>query len=88
MNYKVCGVPRVLGVLCLILMGTGCAAIEAGHEGVIVEQPIFFGHGGVDPVPTKTGRIWIAPTTHVVDVDVRPLFLVSRATSPLQTAAG
>lgn len=73
MNYKVSGVPGVLGVLCLVLMGAGCAAIEAGHEGVIVEQPIFFGHGGVDPVPTKTGRIWIAPTTHVVDVDVRPL---------------
>ncbi|MEC4888460.1 MAG: SPFH domain-containing protein [Nitrospira sp.] len=53
--------------------GTGCVAIEAGHEGVLVEQPAFFGHGGVDPVPTKTGRLWVAPTTKVVDVDIRPI---------------
>src|SRR5574339_374502 len=51
----------------------GCAAIDAGHEGVLVEQPFIFGHGGVDPVPSKTGRVWLAPTTHVVDVDVRPV---------------
>ena len=59
-----------------IMMGfgsIGCAAIDAGHEGVLVEQPFFFGHGGVDPVPSKTGRVWLAPTTHVVDVDVRPV---------------
>jgi regulator of protease activity HflC (stomatin/prohibitin superfamily) len=59
-----------------IMMGfgsIGCAAIDAGHEGVLVEQPFFFGHGGVDPVPSKTGRLWLAPTTHVIDVDVRPV---------------
>jgi SPFH domain / Band 7 family len=56
----------------LALMGTGCVAIEAGHEGVLVEQPYIFGHGGVDPVPSKTGRIWVVPTTKVIDVDVRP----------------
>jgi hypothetical protein len=48
-------------------------AIEAGHEGVLVEQPFIFGHGGVDPVPSKTGRIWVVPTTKVIDVDVRPV---------------
>lgn len=53
--------------------GTGCVAIEAGHEGVLVEQPFFFGHGGVDPVPTTTGRVVVAPTTKVVDVDIRPI---------------
>jgi len=53
--------------------GTGCVAIEAGHEGVLVEQPFFFGHGGVDPVPTRTGRVVVAPTTKVVDVDIRPI---------------
>ncbi|MDF2460322.1 MAG: hypothetical protein K0S79_2738, partial [Nitrospira sp.] len=63
-------------ILLGIMMGfgsIGCAAIDAGHEGVLVEQPFFFGHGGVDPVPSKTGRVWLAPTTHVVDVDVRPV---------------
>src|SRR5688572_13069802 len=65
-------VRAVLGIV-LALGSGGCVAIEAGHEGVLVEQPFFFGHGGVDPVPSKTGRVWVAPTTKVVDVDIRPL---------------
>jgi hypothetical protein len=63
-----------VGVAALLMVLTsGCAAIDAGHEGVLVEQPWFFGHGGVDPVPTKTGRVWMAISTHVLDVDVRPI---------------
>lgn len=57
----------------LLLMGTACVAIEAGHEGVLVEQPFIFGHGGVDPVPSKTGRVWVVPTTKAIHVDVRPI---------------
>jgi regulator of protease activity HflC (stomatin/prohibitin superfamily) len=58
-----------------MLASSGCvmAAIDAGHEGVLVEKPFFFGHGGVDPVPAKTGRVIVAPTTEVIDVDVRPV---------------
>ena len=56
-----------------LLFMSGCVAIEAGHEGVLVEQPFFFGHGGVDATPSKTGRVWVAPTTKVVEVDIRPL---------------
>jgi regulator of protease activity HflC (stomatin/prohibitin superfamily) len=56
-----------------LLFMSGCVAIDAGHEGVMVEQPFFFGHGGVDPAPSKTGRVWVAPTTKVVEVDIRPL---------------
>ena len=70
------GVSRVFGIvgaLSMVLMGVGCVAIEAGHEGVLVEQPFFFGHGGVDPVPAKTGRVGISPTTKVIDVDIRPI---------------
>ncbi len=65
----------VLGVLVLSLMSSGCAlvAVDAGHEGVLVEKPFFFGHGGVDPVPVKTGRVTVAVTTQVIDVDVRPI---------------
>ncbi len=53
----------------------GCVmvAVDAGHEGVVVEKPFFFGHGGVDPVPLKTGRATVAATTQVIDVDVRPM---------------
>jgi len=73
------GLPRrvtaVLGTVSLMLAGSGCvmAAIDAGHEGVLVEKPFFFGHGGVDPVPAKTGRVMVAPTTEVIDVDIRPV---------------
>lgn len=68
---SLCGVVLVFGMATAM---AGCvSAIEAGHEGVMVEQPFFFGHGGVDATPTKTGRVWIAPTTKVVDVDIRPV---------------
>jgi len=69
-------VNRVLGIvgaLSMVLASVGCVAIEAGHEGVLVEQPFFFGHGGVDPVPAKTGRVNAALTTRVIDVDIRPI---------------
>ena len=64
----------LLGALCLLMTSAGCVLmpIDAGHEGVLVEKPFFFGHGGVDPVPATTGRIWVAPTTQVIDVDIRP----------------
>ncbi|MDZ4734394.1 MAG: hypothetical protein SGJ16_12525, partial [Nitrospirota bacterium] len=70
------GVSRVWGIVgafSMGLMGVGCVAIEAGHEGVLVEQPFFFGHGGVDPVPARTGRVIVALTTKVVEVDIRPI---------------
>lgn len=63
----------VVGVFVASVSTSGCVAIEAGHEGVMVEQPFFFGHGGIDPAPSKTGRVWVAPTTKVIEVDVRPL---------------
>src|SRR5262249_1155955 len=57
----------------LLVESSGCVAIDAGHEGVLVEKPFFFGHGGVDPIPATTGRVVAAPTTEVVVVDVRPI---------------
>ncbi|MEO5955851.1 MAG: SPFH domain-containing protein [Nitrospiraceae bacterium] len=63
----------IVGALSMVLASVGCVAIEAGHEGVLVEQPFFFGHGGVDPVPAKTGRVNVALTTRVIDVDIRPI---------------
>ncbi len=65
----------MLGTLCLLLGSSGCLLIgvEAGHEGVLVAKPFFFGHGGVDPVPAPTGRVAVALTTEMISVDVRPL---------------
>ncbi|HKC93226.1 MAG TPA: SPFH domain-containing protein, partial [Nitrospira sp.] len=67
------GILMIVLAIGLLLIGTGCVAIDAGHEGVLVEQPFFFGHGGVDPVPSKTGRVWVALTTKAIEVDVRPV---------------
>lgn len=63
----------LIGMAGAVLVTAGCVAVEAGHEGVLVEQPFFFGHGGVDPVPATTGRVNVAPTTKVIDVDIRPI---------------
>lgn len=60
-------------ILSLSLSGCIYATVDAGHEGVLVEKPFLLGHGGVDPVPVTTGRVMVAITTEVVDVDVRPL---------------
>lgn len=64
-----------MAALTLLLTSSGCVlvAVEAGHEGVLVEKPFFFGHGGVDPIPATTGRVAVAPSTEIIDVDVRPL---------------
>jgi regulator of protease activity HflC (stomatin/prohibitin superfamily) len=70
-------IARALSVAAfgMLLGQVGCVmpAIDAGHEGVLVQKPIFFGHGGVDPVPATTGRLAVAPTTEIIDVDVRPI---------------
>jgi hypothetical protein len=45
---------------------------DAGHEIVLVEKPIIFGHGGIDPEPVKTGLTIAAVTTEGVDVYMQP----------------
>ncbi len=73
MIHGMCRVFRIGLVFSMVITSVGCVGIDAGHEGVLVEQPFFFGHGGVDPVPTKTGRLIVAPTTKVIKVDIRPI---------------
>ncbi|MBM4121997.1 MAG: hypothetical protein FJ249_05330 [Nitrospira sp.] len=75
MTDSLAKVTSLLGALWFVLMTSGCVlpAIDAGHEGVLVQKPIFLGHGGVDPVPISTGRALVAFTTEVVDVDIRPI---------------
>jgi regulator of protease activity HflC (stomatin/prohibitin superfamily) len=65
----------VPGVICCVLTVSGCImpSIDAGHEGVLVTKPILFGHGGVEPTPVTTGRVIVAPTTEIIDVDIRPI---------------
>jgi len=62
-------------VIALVVMGIiGCHsyAPNAGHEVVLIEKPIFFGHGGVDSEPVRTGRAYAAISTDGVDVNMQP----------------
>lgn len=45
---------------------------DAGFEAVLIKKPWFFGHGGVDPNPIKTGRSYVAASTDHVMIDMRP----------------
>jgi regulator of protease activity HflC (stomatin/prohibitin superfamily) len=57
-----------------LLTMTACSsyAPNAGHEVVLVEKPLVFGHGGVDPESVKAGRTFCAPTTDGIDVNMQP----------------
>lgn len=64
----------ILTVLLAVFSLTGCHGVapDAGHEAVIVRKPWFFGHGGVDPDPVKTGRKWVAFSTSSCDINMQP----------------
>jgi len=59
-------------VALMFTVGCGFATPDAGHEVVLIEKPMIFGHGGVDSEPVTTGRTLIAPTTESVDVNMQP----------------
>jgi len=65
---------KILYVSALLLAMAGCGYVsaDAGHEKVLIEKPMFFGHGGVDPEPVRTGRQVVAATTDDVDVIMQP----------------
>ncbi len=58
-----------------MLMMTGCTVVnpDVGHEAVLVEKPWFFGHGGVDSEPVKTGLSFAALSTSYIDVNMQPV---------------
>jgi hypothetical protein len=62
----------LLGVLMLLYLCLRSYAPDAGHEIVLIEKPLFFGHGGVDAMPVKTGRTYTAVTTNGIDVYMQP----------------
>jgi hypothetical protein len=63
---------RFLGAACALLAGCSSYAPDAGHEVVLVKKPWFFGHGGVEDQPVKTGRTFAAITTDGIDVYMQP----------------
>src|SRR5437764_6302101 len=65
----------VLLTATLLAALAGCNSVtpDAGHEVVLVEKPMLFGHGGVDPQPVRAGRTFVAATTQGIDVNMQPV---------------
>jgi regulator of protease activity HflC (stomatin/prohibitin superfamily) len=65
---------RIVIALLAALSSAACgfATPGAGVEAVKIRKPYFFGHGGVDPTPIKTGRAVVAASTEVVYVNMQP----------------
>lgn len=59
----------------VIALSAACSSVapDAGFEAVLIQKPILFGHGGVDPAPILPGRSFVAWTTDQVMVDMRPM---------------
>jgi regulator of protease activity HflC (stomatin/prohibitin superfamily) len=68
-------VKRIILACCICVVTTGCSytSVDAGEEAVLIYKPYFFGHGGVDPTPVKTGATWTAWSTSVERYNVKPL---------------
>ena len=59
-------------IIALMLVGCSTVTPDAGHQVVLIEKPMIFGHGGIDPEPISTGRTFIALTTQDIDVNMQP----------------
>lgn len=67
----------LIGTVLSITLVTGCILLQSatpgpGTEAVVVRKPWFFGHGGVDPTPVKTGRSWFAISSDIWYVNMMP----------------
>lgn len=67
MKHTLCAIGCILAM-------NACSSVspDAGTEAVLIRKPMFFGHGGVDPVPVKPGLQWVAWTTQREYVDMKP----------------
>src|SRR5215471_3554878 len=66
---------RVAVVLALAVLTLGCHSIttEPGKESVIIDNPWFFGHGGVRDETQKPGLSWYWSTTTSISVPLTPI---------------
>lgn len=65
------GIVLVLGIGSCITANR--VTVEPGFEAVLVDQPYFFGHGGIRQETVKTGAVWTWGSTHATQVDMRPI---------------
>ena len=66
---------RYLIFMALALVMASCHGVrpQAGEEAVLVYNPWFFGHGGVEMEAVPTGLTWCVPTTSAVIFPIVPV---------------
>lgn len=69
---KSIGIFALIAFSSLVFSGCTPSNVAEGEEAVLIYQPYFFGKGGVDPIPVKTGLVWTAFSTKVVRVSLQP----------------
>ena len=64
----------IAGATLVALSTTGCSPkkVDAGKEGVIIDQPIFMGHEGVRPIPVHTGATWLWWSSDLKEINIKP----------------
>ncbi len=62
-------------VMTVVLLLTSCYRVkpDGGEESVLISKPVFFGNGGVDPIPVSAGSAWVAASTDHVEFKITPL---------------
>ena len=73
----------ILAIATVLLISTSCYRVtpNAGEESVLIYQPYFFGHGGVDSVPISTGATWCAVTTSYKVFPITPVTITEDFTN-------
>lgn len=66
---------KTLFAVTFMLSLSSCYRVSpnAGEESVLIYQPMFFGHGGVDEMPVATGSEWVAATTDHKEFPITPI---------------
>ena len=70
---------KQISILVVVMLSmfslTSCYRVQVppGQESVLVYQPFFFGHGGVDSDPVSTGATWCAMTTDHKEFAITPV---------------
>ena len=47
--------------------------VNGDEEAVLIQKPLFFGHGGVDEAPVSSGKTMVALTTDDVKFSIIPV---------------
>lgn len=70
---KLC-IAAVIVIMLLVITSCNVERVQpnVGYEAVLVKKPRFFGSGGVDDTPIKTGSTYVVSTTEAIMVNVQP----------------